>query len=224
MPDFKQIWVGTQILFFFRPPPTPIDNGKEKIASTKPGSNERILKLANENTAAGQKFCITGGFVTSSKQGRLESESFEGTFEKIAAAFAKKKGAAEALVAKCGGEFARLLAVQHLKVIYDWKFGGKKVAAGMKKEQIVAALVIAKDDAPVGAVKWSEEVDGADLERLEKAEITMKETLLGKATMAEKFLEKKCVQAIKEVTPEMMLEIADLDAGKGLGTNARFGA
>eukprot|EP00536_Pseudo-nitzschia_multiseries_P001974 jgi/Psemu1/4624/gm1.4624_g len=80
----------------------------------------------------------------------------------------------------------------------------------MKKEHVVAALVKAKDDPPVDAVEWSEERDGAELQRLEKAEITMKETLLGKA-MAEKL--EKCVQTMKEVTPEM-LEIAALDDGK----------
>eukprot|EP00536_Pseudo-nitzschia_multiseries_P002431 jgi/Psemu1/5519/gm1.5519_g len=80
----------------------------------------------------------------------------------------------------------------------------------MKKEEIVAAVVKAKDDVPAGAVEWSEEGDGAELERLEKAEITMKETLLGKA-MAAKL--KKSIQIIKEATPEM-LEMADLDDGK----------
>eukprot|EP00536_Pseudo-nitzschia_multiseries_P002414 jgi/Psemu1/5464/gm1.5464_g len=171
----------------------PRNNEKEKITSTKPG-----------------------GFVTNSKdvwKAKVLKECMKKiatlkTTKARAAAFAKKKGAAEALVAKCGGEFARL-AVQHLKVIYDWKFA-KKVAAGMKKEQIVAVLVNAKDDPPVGVVEWSEECDGAELQRLEKAEITMKETLLGKA-MAEKL--EKCVQTIKEVTPEL-LEIVALDDGK----------
>eukprot|EP00536_Pseudo-nitzschia_multiseries_P010279 jgi/Psemu1/25485/gm1.25485_g len=47
--------------------------------------------------------------------------------------------------------------------------------------EIVAALVKAKDDAPVGAVEWSdEERDGAELQRLEKAETTMKEKLMGR--------------------------------------------
>eukprot|EP00536_Pseudo-nitzschia_multiseries_P013983 jgi/Psemu1/68937/estExt_Genemark1.C_6400007 len=82
--------------------------------------------------------------------------------------------------------------------------------AGMKIEQLVAALVKAKEDAPVCAVEWSKEGDGAELQQLEKAEITMKETLLGKA-MAAKL--ETCVQIIKEVTPEM-LEMVALDYGK----------
>eukprot|EP00536_Pseudo-nitzschia_multiseries_P017708 jgi/Psemu1/52163/gm1.52163_g len=184
----------------------PQNNGKDKIASTKPGSKERILKIATARTA-GQKFRITGGFVTNSYdiwkakvlKERLNKIAVLKTTKARAAQFAKKKEAAEALVAKCGGEFARL-GLQALKVVYEWKLG-KKVGAGMKKEHVVAALVKAKDDAPVGAVEWSEERDGAELERLEKEEIKMKETELGKA-MAEKL--EKCVRTIKEVTPEML--------------------
>eukprot|EP00536_Pseudo-nitzschia_multiseries_P003203 jgi/Psemu1/7170/gm1.7170_g len=71
--------------------------------------------------------------------------------------------------------------------------GGKKAAAGMKKDHLlVAAVVKAKDDAPAGALEWSKEVDGTELEVVREVG----------------------VQTIKKkVTPEM-LEIADLDDGK----------
>eukprot|EP00536_Pseudo-nitzschia_multiseries_P000366 jgi/Psemu1/815/gm1.815_g len=156
------------------------------FAAKAPRNNEK-----DKITSTNRKFQITDGFVTNScgiwkvkvLKERSNKISVLKTTKVCAAAFAKKKGAAEALVAKCGGEFSRL-GLQVLKVVYEWKLG-KKVAAGMKKEHVVAALVKAKDDPPVDAVKWSEEVDGAELQQLEKAEIKMKETELGKA-LAEK--------------------------------------
>eukprot|EP00536_Pseudo-nitzschia_multiseries_P004185 jgi/Psemu1/9438/gm1.9438_g len=127
----------------------PQNKEKEKIPSTQPGSNKQTLKISKAKTA-GQKFCISCGFVTNSKdiwklkvlKEPMKLIAERKTRKAQAAAFVKKKGAAEAL--------ARSTTLE-----------------------------------------------------------AMKETLLGKA-MSEKL--DKCVQIIKEATPEM-LEITDLDDG-----------
>eukprot|EP00536_Pseudo-nitzschia_multiseries_P012528 jgi/Psemu1/32375/gm1.32375_g len=97
----------------------PRNKEKQKIASIEPGWNEQILKIATAKTA-GQKFRVTDGFVITNSN--------------------DKKQAAAALVAKCGGEFARL-ELQALKVVYEWKLGKKVAAAGMRKEHAVVDAV-----------------------------------------------------------------------------------
>eukprot|EP00536_Pseudo-nitzschia_multiseries_P002729 jgi/Psemu1/6163/gm1.6163_g len=97
--------------------------------------------------------------------------------------------------------FHKVFSVEKSKAIWrhiDYGLKGKAFAAkappNNKKDKITSTKPVkAKDDPPVGAVEWSEERDGAEVQRLEKAEIKMKETELGQA-MAEKL--EKCLMEI----------------------------
>eukprot|EP00537_Pseudo-nitzschia_pungens_P019140 CAMPEP_0172409614 /NCGR_PEP_ID=MMETSP1061-20121228/76456_1 /TAXON_ID=37318 /ORGANISM="Pseudo-nitzschia pungens, Strain cf. pungens" /LENGTH=347 /DNA_ID=CAMNT_0013145773 /DNA_START=1325 /DNA_END=2368 /DNA_ORIENTATION=+ len=81
--------------------------------------------------------------------------------------YAKKESDCKALIQSCSGDFAKL-RVTEMKKMYEWKLGKKP--AGLKKEDVLSAVVAAEANPPVGAVYWTAE-DDAVLKAIEEEEI-----------------------------------------------------
>eukprot|EP00536_Pseudo-nitzschia_multiseries_P011473 jgi/Psemu1/29034/gm1.29034_g len=94
-----------------------------------------------------------------------------------AAAYGKKKEAAQPLINKCDGNFMDL-PVSELRKVFEWKLQEKSTR--LNKDDMVGALMETKEDPPVGEVKWTVE-NQAEMKRLIEEDIKFIDTELGKA-------------------------------------------
>mmetsp|Transcript_2532 Transcript_2532/g.6722 ORF Transcript_2532/g.6722 Transcript_2532/m.6722 type:complete len:148 (-) Transcript_2532:163-606(-) len=114
--------------------------------------------------------------------------------------YAKRETNCKALIQTCSGDFGKLRVID-MKQIYEWKLGKKPT--GLKKEEILTAVVAANNNPPVGAVYWTAE-DDAVLKGIKEKEIKIADTAVGKK-MAEDL--RKVANTAKTITNERM-EIA----------------
>eukprot|EP00536_Pseudo-nitzschia_multiseries_P000250 jgi/Psemu1/546/gm1.546_g len=186
----------------------PRNYGKNSIA-TLPNTRARQDQIQEAKNTPGPKYAVlNGGAYNCTDQiivhERIRREgiikAMEGTKFK-AAAYDKKREAAQPLIDKCDGDFMDL-PVSELRKVFEWKLQEKSTR--LNKDDMVGALMEAEKYPPVGEVKWIAE-DEAEMKRLIEEDIKIKDTELGKA-MAKDI--KEMLSMTKSITPQRM-EIAE---------------
>eukprot|EP00536_Pseudo-nitzschia_multiseries_P002952 jgi/Psemu1/6722/gm1.6722_g len=186
----------------------PRNYGKNSIA-TLPNTRARQDQIQEAKNTPGPKYAVlNGGAYNCMDQiivhERIRREgiikAMEGTKYK-AAAYDKKREAAQPLIDKCDGDFMDL-PVSELRKVFEWKLQEK--STHLNKDDMVGALMEAEKYPPVGEVKKIAE-DEAEMKRLIEEDIKIKDTELGKA-MAKDI--KEMHSMTKSITPQRM-EIAE---------------
>eukprot|EP00536_Pseudo-nitzschia_multiseries_P001111 jgi/Psemu1/180256/e_gw1.14.15.1 len=187
----------------------PRNYGKNPAKATLPNTRARQDQIQEAKNTPGPKYAVLNGGAYNCTDQIIVNErirrggiikAMEGTKSK-AAAYGKKKEAAQPLIGKCDGDFMDL-PVSELRKLFEWKLQEKSTR--LNKDDMVGALMEAEEDPPVGEVKWSA-VDEAEMKRLIEEDIKIKDTELGKA-MAKDI--KEMLSMTKSITPQRM-EIAE---------------
>eukprot|EP00536_Pseudo-nitzschia_multiseries_P010796 jgi/Psemu1/204155/e_gw1.342.42.1 len=180
---------------------------KSTLPKTQPNTRAYQDEL-QQSTAAGPRYTVLRGRAYNCKDQHIVYERIrrEGDINAMketktkALTYTKNKEAAEAIMEQYNGDFMDLRVLQ-LRKVFEWRLQEK--SAKLNKDDMVGALMEAKDDPPARALEWTE-MDEAELKRLIEEDIKIKHTELGKA-MAKDLIQ--LVSMATTITEERM-EIA----------------